>query len=84
MWRRKTAATRLKSSRAAISLHRSKPSTGISQLTLTVVMGENAMPQIRYKTEHTQAGLIHPGPIHGRYTSQHMGLAATSPITHEQ
>jgi len=74
----------IESSRVATSLHRSKPSTHIYQLTSTIVMGENAMPQIRYKIEHPQVGLIHLGLIHGRYASQRMGLVATSPITHKQ
>jgi len=42
-------------------------------------------PKFRYKTEYPHAGLIHPGFIHGRHTSQCVGLVATSsPTTHKQ
>jgi len=42
------------------------------------------LPVIRHTMEYPHLGLIHLGLIHGRHASQHMGLVATSPITHTQ
>jgi len=70
-WCRKTATTQFKSSGEAASLHRSKPSAGISQLTQTVVTGENAMHQIR----HAQSILVRDSSVWGSF-SEDMLLSA--------
>jgi len=78
---RSVARLRLRDSKALERLQvlRSKPSTHFSTHLLTVVMGENAIPEFAYNwlyIEHPHTGLIHPGFIHGRYASQRMRLVA--------